>query len=98
MAAFLENWVVKDRSAAKVAQYRLWVGTSKRSMKEVTSEGGDGRRGTVGSWFYLAEGRSGKVDSILAGKNNQAFTVGAGGLLSVNKVRLTKSLPQKSSN
>lgn len=91
LAGFLENWVGQDRNAPKVAIYRLWAGHSTRDLKMVTSAGGDGRWGTVGAWYYLAEGDSTKVDAILDKFSKKSkFTVGATGALEIDEVNLPK--------
>ncbi len=97
MAAFLENWVGKGRKAPKVALYRLWVGSSPSKLTMVTKAGGDGRWGTVGDWFYLAEGDTDKVDAILRSckaADKGKFTVGGTGTMSIANKSLHRPLPK----
>lgn len=93
LAGFLENWSGQDRTAPKLALYRLWAGTSPSDMKEVTSAGGDGRWGTVGSWFYLAEGDTAQVDAALNKADRKGFVVGSNQPLDIESARGPKSLP-----
>ncbi len=54
--AFLENWAGQDKTAPKLAVYRLWVGTSPKDLVNVTEGQGDGKWGVLDGSFYLAEG------------------------------------------
>lgn len=63
--AFLENWAGRDRSAPKLALYRLWVGTSPRDLVNVTEGGGDGKWGVLDGSFYLAEGDDSALTPIM---------------------------------
>jgi hypothetical protein len=61
--SFLENWSGRQREVPKVAIYRLWVGNSPASLVNLCEVRGDGKWGTIGDDFYMAEGD----DAALAG-------------------------------
>jgi hypothetical protein len=56
MAAFLENFSGKDKDAPRLALYRLWLGSKADDLKPVTACVGDGHWGTLGNWFFMANG------------------------------------------
>jgi hypothetical protein len=56
LASFLENFLGKDRDIAKLALYRLWLGSDLTAMKCLTRAQGDGTWGQLHDAYFLAEG------------------------------------------
>jgi hypothetical protein len=69
--AFVENWSGQDKSAPRIATYRLWVGTTPANLTPVTEADGKGMWGVLNDSFYLASGdpsvAMGLVDSAVIG-------------------------------
>ncbi len=66
MNAFLENWSGQEKTAPKLAIYRLWGGTSPRDLTNITEGSGDGNWGVMDDTFYLAEGDDAALAPIFA--------------------------------
>ena len=54
--SFLENWGGQSPKTPKLALYRLWMGHSLADMVNLSGVKGDGKWGTLGDDFFLAEG------------------------------------------
>lgn len=54
--SFLENFAGKDRTAPKLALYRLWLGSSVDTLKCLAKATGDGTWGQLHDAYFLAEG------------------------------------------
>jgi hypothetical protein len=70
--SFLENFSGQDRSAPKLALYRLWLGQHVENMKCLTHAHGDGTWGQLGDAYFLAEGGTDELKSTFE-KQEQAF-------------------------
>jgi uncharacterized protein DUF3472 len=64
LASFLENFRGEHRGAAKLALYRLWLGTSPDKMECLTRAGGDGKWGWLNDAYFLAEGDAKNLDKV----------------------------------
>ena len=64
--SFLENFAGKERSAPKLALYRLWLGPSVEKMKCLTRAHGDGIWGQMHGAYFLAEGGKDQLDAVFA--------------------------------
>jgi hypothetical protein len=56
LASFLENFAGRNRQAAKLALYRLWLGNDVDHLKCLTIAQGDGTWGQLHDAYFLAEG------------------------------------------
>lgn len=92
LAAFLENWSGQDKSAPKLALYRLWLGTSPRNLTPVVRAGGDGHWGVLNDWFFLAEGDKSRLqpDIERAHHLGQPYDEGGTAPLTITKPTISK--------
>ena len=68
---FLENWTGQGRPTAKLALYRMWLGTSPKDLAPVTEAGGDGKWGVMNGSYYLAEGDQPALDQVIKSSVNK---------------------------
>ncbi len=61
--SFLENFSGQDKSAARLALYRLWAGTSPETLKPLTHGKGDGQWGVMHDSYFLANGSQQNLDA-----------------------------------
>ena len=61
--SFLENFSGQDRSAPRLAIYRLWLGTNIENMKCLTHAVGDGTWGELHDNYFLAAGSTNELDA-----------------------------------
>ena len=61
--SFLENFSGKDRSAPRLALYRLWLGSDPDHLKCLTRAVGDGNWGELKDHYFLA---AGKVEAVFS--------------------------------
>ena len=64
--SFLENFLGRDRNAAKLALYRLWLGQSVDQMQCLTKAQGDGIWGQLHGAYFLAEGDKTALNQVFA--------------------------------
>lgn len=64
--SFLENFLGRDKSAVKLALYRLWLGQSVDQMQCLTKAQGDGIWGQLHGAYFLAEGDKTALDQVFA--------------------------------
>ena len=64
--SFLENFSGQDRSAPRLALYRLWLGSSVDSMKCLTQGIGDGQWGELHDNYFLAGGGKNELAAVFA--------------------------------
>ncbi len=56
ICSFLENYTGQDKSAPRIAMYRLWIGTTPQNLRPLIHSGGDGKWGTLHDNYFLAGG------------------------------------------
>ena len=66
MNSFLENFAGQDRSAPKLALYRLWLGSRVDQLKCLTRARGDGRWGVWHDAYFLAEGGTNELNTVFS--------------------------------
>lgn len=67
LCSFLENFGGdKDAHVAKLALYRLWIGTAPAEMKCLTEVQGNGLWGKLGDDYYMAEGGEKELAAVFA--------------------------------
>lgn len=66
MNSFLENFSGRGREVAKIATYRLWLGSSPDNLKCLTKATGDGTWGQLHDAYFLAEGSKENLDAAFA--------------------------------
>ena len=71
--SFLENFAGKDRAAAKLALYRLWLGPTMEKMKCLTGAVGDGTWGQLHDAYFLAEGDPAALKDVFARWKTKKF-------------------------
>ena len=79
--SFLENFLGRDKSAVKLALYRLWLGRSTERMQCLTKAQGDGIWGQLHGAYFLAEGERtalGQVFESLSSKYGSPVYGGSG--------------------
>lgn len=62
--SFLENFLGRDKSAPKIAIYRLWLGSSPETLKPLQHARGDGKWGQLHDAYFLAEGDPEKLATV----------------------------------
>ncbi|MFN0021429.1 MAG: DUF3472 domain-containing protein [Pirellulaceae bacterium] len=67
LGSFLENFSGKDREVAKLALYRLWLGSSADKLTCLTQAKGDGTWGQLHDTYFLAEGSEENLKTMFAG-------------------------------
>ena len=72
LVSFLENFGgEKDKSVAKLALYRLWVGTAVDELKCLTTVKGNGQWGQLDDCYFLAEGGEMELQAVFAAMKQQ---------------------------
>lgn len=64
--SFLENFSGQNRSAPRLALYRLWLGPAVGQMKCLTRAVGDGTWGELHDDYFLAAGGSNELNAVFA--------------------------------
>lgn len=64
--SFLENFSGRDRSAPRLALYRLWLGSSPDDMKCLTRAVGDGTWGELHDTYFLAAGGTNELNAVFS--------------------------------
>ncbi len=67
MNSFLENFSGQDKSAARLAIYRLWLGKSPATLTPLVEGKGDGQWGELHDAFFLAKGSEENLNAVFAG-------------------------------
>lgn len=62
LASFLENYLGRNRSVARLALYRLWSGKDVDHLTCIRGAVGDGTWGQLGGAYFLADGSRGNLD------------------------------------
>lgn len=62
--SFLENFSGRDRSAPRLAMYRLWLGSDVEHLKCLTRAVGDGLWGELHDNYFLAAGGSNELQTV----------------------------------
>lgn len=71
MNSFLENFSGEDRSAPRLAVYRLWLGTNVDNLKCLTRAEGDGTWGVFHDSYFLAAGDTNELGAVFSGLEPQ---------------------------
>jgi hypothetical protein len=71
LASFLENFGGNDREVAKLALYRLWLGTRADDLKCLTHAEGDGVWGQLHDAYFLAEGGDKELDLVFKSREKE---------------------------
>jgi hypothetical protein len=69
--SFLENFAGVDRGVAKLALYRLWLGTSIDNLQCLTRAQGDGTWGQLHDAYFLAEGEPAALKAVFDGSKEK---------------------------
>jgi hypothetical protein len=77
--SFLENFLGRDKSAVKLALYRLWLGRSTDRMQCLTKAQGDGIWGQLHGAYFLAEGDETALDKVFASLSTKYGSPAYGG-------------------
>jgi hypothetical protein len=64
--SFLENFSGRDRSAPRLAMYRLWLGPDVEHLKCLTRAAGDGIWGELDDNYFLAAGSTNALAAVFA--------------------------------
>jgi hypothetical protein len=64
--SFLENFSGQDRSAPRLAIYRLWLGPDLEHLKCLTRAVGDGTWGELHDAYFLASGNANELDAVFS--------------------------------
>jgi hypothetical protein len=64
--SFLENFSGKNKTAPRLALYRLWLGSGAENLKCLTRAGGDGTWGTLQDNYFLASGDTNELSAVFA--------------------------------
>ncbi len=64
--SFLENFSGRNRSAPRLAMYRLWLGPDVENMKCLTQAVGDGTWGELDDNYFLASGGTNELDAVFS--------------------------------
>ena len=69
--SFLENFSGQNKSAPRLALYRLWLGPDAEHLKCLTRATGDGTWGELHGWYFLASGETNELTSVFAALESQ---------------------------
>ncbi len=69
--SFLENFSGHDRSAPRLALYRLWLGPDVEHLKCLTRAVGDGTWGELHDDYFLAAGGTNELNTVFSGLEAQ---------------------------
>ena len=64
--SFLENFSGRDKSAPRLALYRLWLGPDVEHLKCLTRASGDGNWGELRDCYFLASGATNELAPVFA--------------------------------
>ncbi len=62
--SFLENFSGHDKSAPRLALYRLWMGPNLTAMAPLTRGAGDGKWGILHDAYFLAQGDAARLQDV----------------------------------
>jgi hypothetical protein len=69
--SFLEDFSGRDRSAPRLALYRLWLGPDVENLKCLTQAAGDGSWGVLHDAYFLASGGTNELGAVFSSLERQ---------------------------